>query len=70
MCHLVTPQGHPGDAFLQQVAHELHHRFDVGHATVQIELAQGSCSLQCESTVNARVNRAAAASIPPQTAVL
>jgi hypothetical protein len=36
---------------LQQVAHELHHRFDVGHATVQIELAQGSCSLQCESTV-------------------
>ena len=50
-CHVVTPQGHPGDAFLQQVAHELHHRFDVGHATVQIELAQGSCSLQCESTV-------------------
>ena len=50
-CHLVTPQGHPGDDFLQRVAHELHHRFDIGHATLQIELAAGVCSLQCESTV-------------------
>lgn len=50
-CHLVTPQGHPGDDFLQHVAHELHHRFEIGHATVQIELAHGGCSLQCESTV-------------------
>jgi cobalt-zinc-cadmium efflux system protein len=50
-CHLVTPQGHPGDDFLQHVAHELHRRFDIGHATVQIELARGGCSLQCESTV-------------------
>jgi cobalt-zinc-cadmium efflux system protein len=50
-CHLVTPGGHPGDDFLQQVAHELHHRFDIGHATLQIELAIGACSLQCESNV-------------------
>lgn len=50
-CHLVTPAGHPGDDFLQRVAHELHHRFDIGHATVQIELAAGACSLQCESRV-------------------
>lgn len=50
-CHLVTPAGHPGDDFLQHVAHELHHRFDIGHATLQIELAAGACSLQCESRV-------------------
>lgn len=50
-CHLVTPGGHPGDDFLNNVAHELHHRFDIGHATMQIELAPGVCSLHCESTV-------------------
>jgi cobalt-zinc-cadmium efflux system protein len=50
-CHLVTPQGHPGDAFLKEIAHELHNRFDIGHATLQIELRQGECSLQCESMV-------------------
>ena len=50
-CHLVTPAGHPGDEFLQHVAHELHHRFEIGHATVQIELGPGACSLQCESRV-------------------
>ena len=50
-CHLVTPAGHPGDEFLQHVAHELHHRFDIGHATLQIELSPGACSLQCESRV-------------------
>jgi cobalt-zinc-cadmium efflux system protein len=50
-CHLVTPQGHPGDDFLKAVAHELEHRFDIGHATVQIELGAGACSLQCEKAV-------------------
>ena len=47
-CHLVTPDGHPGDAFLKEVAHELDHRFEICHATIQIELAPGSCNLRCD----------------------
>src|SRR5688572_3750617 len=35
--HLVMPQGHPHDAFLHEIAHELEHRFHIGHATVQVE---------------------------------
>jgi cobalt-zinc-cadmium efflux system protein len=35
--HLVMPQGHPGDAFLHDIAHELEHRFHICHATVQVE---------------------------------
>jgi len=35
--HLVMPGGHPGDGFLHEVAHELDHRFQIGHATVQVE---------------------------------
>jgi cobalt-zinc-cadmium efflux system protein len=36
--HLVMPGGHPGDAFLQHVAEELHHHFEITHPTLQIEL--------------------------------
>ena len=43
--HLVTPQGHPGDAFLDRVAEELAHRFGIAHTTVQIEL--GSPGVPC-----------------------
>lgn len=35
--HLVMPDGQPGDAFLHEIAHELEHRFHIGHATVQVE---------------------------------
>lgn len=35
--HLVMPGGHPGDDFLHELGHELHNRFDIDHATVQIE---------------------------------
>lgn len=41
--HLVCPDGHPGDAFLVEVAHRLDHDFGIGHATLQIELAANSC---------------------------
>lgn len=34
--HLVMPQGHPGDAFLSEISHELEHHH-IGHATIQIE---------------------------------
>jgi len=43
--HLVTPRGHPGDAFLDRLAEELAHRFGIAHATVQIEL--GSPGVEC-----------------------
>jgi len=34
--HLVMPQGHPGDAFLQEATGQLHDRFEITHATLQI----------------------------------
>jgi len=37
--HLVMPGGHPGDAFLDDLAHELHEHFEINHPTLQIELA-------------------------------
>jgi cobalt-zinc-cadmium efflux system protein len=43
--HLVMPGGHPGDGFLQELAHELEHRFRIGHATVQVETKPGCCGL-------------------------
>lgn len=36
-CHLVMPDGHPGDRALQHLAHELHERFGIDHATIQVE---------------------------------
>src|SRR5271156_4525192 len=38
-CHLVMPSGHPGDAILNGIAQQLHQRFGIHHATIQIELA-------------------------------
>jgi cobalt-zinc-cadmium efflux system protein len=37
-CHLVMPAGHPGDAFLHDLAVELGHRFHINHPTIQIEV--------------------------------
>ncbi|HWI28434.1 MAG TPA: cation diffusion facilitator family transporter [Stellaceae bacterium] len=36
-CHLVMPEGTPGDAMLAALAQELHERFDIDHATIQVE---------------------------------
>ncbi len=36
--HLVMPGGHPGDAFLEKLADELHDQFEITHPTIQIEL--------------------------------
>ncbi len=50
--HLVIPTGHPGDAFLHGLAHELEHNFGIGHATIQIEMASGEeCALESEVIV-------------------
>lgn len=51
-CHIVTPAGHPGDAFLHRVADDLHHTFDIAHCTVQIELTNaGHCALAPDNVV-------------------
>lgn len=51
--HLVLPTGHPGDAFLAQIYHDLHKNFGIGHATIQIELGDSgqACALAPESVV-------------------
>ena len=49
-CHLVTPDGHPGDAFLERLSDELQHRFNICHTTVQIELNNaGRCPLEADN---------------------
>jgi cobalt-zinc-cadmium efflux system protein len=45
--HLVMPGGHPGDAFLHELAHDLEHRFHIAHATVQIETEGADCAAEC-----------------------
>jgi cobalt-zinc-cadmium efflux system protein len=50
--HLVMPRGYPGDAFLHDLAHELEHRFGIGHPTFQVEtLAEEGCALESEGVV-------------------
>lgn len=39
--HLLIPEGHPGDAFLEDAQHRLQHDFRIGHATLQIEVGDG-----------------------------
>jgi cobalt-zinc-cadmium efflux system protein len=52
-CHLVMPHGHPGDAVLNEMAQQLHYRFGIQHATIQIELADcdEACALIPEHVV-------------------
>jgi len=45
-CHLVMPGGHPGDRALADLAHDLEHRFRIGHATIQVET--GDPSIYCK----------------------
>ncbi len=49
--HLVMPTGHAGDDFLQGVAHELEHKFGIGHTTIQVEAGDGDCALELEGAV-------------------
>lgn len=51
-CHLVMPEGHPGDAFLTQTAAEMAQLFGIGHPTMQIETNEASfCKLAPDETV-------------------
>ncbi len=51
--HLVTPAGHPGDAFLHEVAEELEHHFHIHHTTIQTELGDDryACPLASDAVV-------------------
>ena len=46
--HLVMPQGHPGDDFMDDIAGTLKSRFAIAHSTVQIEMGttEHACALQ------------------------
>jgi cobalt-zinc-cadmium efflux system protein len=51
-CHLVMPQGHPGDEALSQIVRELDERFHIQHTTLQIELGDSEeCALTPEHVV-------------------
>jgi cobalt-zinc-cadmium efflux system protein len=51
-CHIVTPDGQPGDAFLMDIAHRLKEDFGIRHATVQIETdLQSPCALAPDHVV-------------------
>jgi len=43
--HLIMRNGHPEDCFLNLVADELHHKFSIEHATIQIETGTQACAL-------------------------
>jgi cobalt-zinc-cadmium efflux system protein len=51
-CHLVMPDGHPGDAFLASAIDTLSHRFKIAHATLQIEKGDAAaCVLEPDHVV-------------------
>jgi cobalt-zinc-cadmium efflux system protein len=51
-CHLVMPNGHPGDAFIHSLCEELSAHFKIKHATVQIEVDQHlACALAPDDVV-------------------
>ncbi|HZZ93162.1 MAG TPA: cation diffusion facilitator family transporter [Usitatibacter sp.] len=51
--HLVIPGGHPGDDFLREAAVQVEKRFNICHATFQIETASGEvpCALAPDHVV-------------------
>lgn len=51
--HLLMPQGHSGDVFLETITKELESKFQVHHATIQIERGDGatSCKLAPDEIV-------------------
>ncbi len=51
-CHLVMPDGHPGDAFIHGLCDELRARFKINHATIQIEVDKTlACALAPDEVV-------------------
>ncbi len=51
-CHCLMPAGHPGDEKLAALAHELHERFGIEHATIQVEVDEHvACSLEPDHVI-------------------
>ena len=51
-CHLVMPQGHPGDQFTSQIAERLYALFNIEHSTLQIELSEDAdCRLRDDAVI-------------------
>jgi cobalt-zinc-cadmium efflux system protein len=51
-CHLVIPDGHPGDAALHAIADDLKDRFGIPHATIQVEVSDTEdCALAHDHAV-------------------
>ncbi len=38
--HLVMPNGHPGDAFFNEIETTLHDRYEITHSTIQIDISR------------------------------
>ena len=49
--HLVMPGGADGDHFIHDTAELLKRRFNIGHATLQIERDQAACALEPSEVV-------------------
>jgi cobalt-zinc-cadmium efflux system protein len=54
--HLVMPNGHPGDTFMDEIVQTLKEQYSVHHCTLQIELGttQHACSLSVTKPVQHR----------------
>jgi cobalt-zinc-cadmium efflux system protein len=51
-CHCLMPDGHPGGEFLATLADELKKRFNIGHATIQVEVDEHiACVLEPDHVV-------------------
>jgi cobalt-zinc-cadmium efflux system protein len=51
-CHLVMPEGHPGDQFTSHIAERLHALFNIEHSTLQIELSEDAdCRLRDDAVI-------------------
>lgn len=51
-CHLVIPNGHPGDEFIHHLAQDLAEKFKINHPTIQIETdPHKACALSPDEVV-------------------
>ncbi len=51
-CHLVMPSGHPGDEFLMECSRAMKKSYNIGHATLQIEISDNNeCALAPDNVV-------------------
>ena len=49
--HLVKPDAEIDDALLARICDELHHRFGIGHATIQLEKGETLCRQESHQTI-------------------